>query len=793
MKTARLLVALVLAFSLGIIPLAAQTQSPGTDPLGLGTQEGSMSASDVQAPSPAPSAAGRGEAPPVRRSAECDPYLDPNCIGAMDPSRVPIGPSSVQPPSTPSLPQGAVANLGVKGLEHEELTEFQQFASDAVGTLLPIFGRSLFTAVPSTFAPVDGGVAVSSDYVIGPGDELYIQVSGQINFASRVPVDRSGQIYFPKVGTIPVAGVRYGELADYLKSNIGRVFRNFDLAVNLGRLRSIHVLVVGHARRPGSYTISSLSTLTNAIFASGGPSVRGSMRRIQVRRGERMVTELDLYDLLLGGDKTKDVFLQDGDVIFIPPVGPQVAIAGSVNVPAIYELKNAAALETQVAAAGGLTTVASTQKVTVERIEHRSVRVVREMALDSAGLKFQLQDGDIVRIYPIVPRFENAVTLRGNVAQPGRFPWHEGMKIRDLIPNKEFLLTRKFWQNQNQLGEGAAVTSTQKERVTSEALHSQIKRSAPEINWDYAVIQRVNAEDLTTRLIPFNLSRVVIENDVSENLPLLPGDIVTVFSQEDLTVPTAKTSKFIRLEGEFKSPGIYQSAPGETLRSLVDRAGGFTPQAYVFGAQLTRESARIEQQQSIDELVRNMDAELQQAVVAGSGSVDAATLQAQSQQRKALVDRFRQIRPIGRVVLEIKPSDSGTGALPELTLEDGDRLFVPYKPTTVSVVGSVHSPNSFIFRPGTKIDNYLKLAGKGTRNADLGNAFIIRVDGSVISKRTQSGFWSGGVESARALPGDVVVVPVKINRGAWIRALRDWSQLASQIALTAASLAVIAQ
>jgi protein involved in polysaccharide export with SLBB domain len=287
-----------------------------------------MSASDVQAPSPAPSAAGRGEAPPVRRSAECDPYLDPNCIGAMDPSRVPIGPSSVQPPSTPSLPQGAVANLGVKGLEHEELTEFQQFASDAVGTLLPIFGRSLFTAVPSTFAPVDGGVAVSSDYVIGPGDELYIQVSGQINFASRVPVDRSGQIYFPKVGTIPVAGVRYGELADYLKSNIGRVFRNFDLAVNLGRLRSIQVLVVGHARRPGSYTISSLSTLTNAIFASGGPSVRGSMRRIQVRRGERMVTELDLYDLLLGGDKTKDVFLQDGDVIFIPSVGPQVAIAG---------------------------------------------------------------------------------------------------------------------------------------------------------------------------------------------------------------------------------------------------------------------------------------------------------------------------------------------------------------------------------------------------------------------------------------------------------------------------------
>ena len=204
--------------------------------------------------------------------------------------------------------------------------------------MLPIFGADLFNTTPSTFAPVDN-IPVTPDYVIGPGDELRLQIWGQVNQRGSFVVDRTGSIALPEVGTIHVAGLQFSQLSDFLKSQLGRVYRNFDLNVNLGQLRSIQVFVVGQGRQPGSYTIGSLSTLLNALFASGGPLPQGSLRDIQVKRDARDNTHFDLYDLLLHGDKTKDVRLESGDVIFIPDVGPQVAVLGSVTTPGIYELR----------------------------------------------------------------------------------------------------------------------------------------------------------------------------------------------------------------------------------------------------------------------------------------------------------------------------------------------------------------------------------------------------------------------------------------------------------------------
>ncbi|MGD0799360.1 MAG: polysaccharide biosynthesis/export family protein [Acidobacteriaceae bacterium] len=307
------------------------------------------------------------------------------------------------------------------------LTEFQQIVAETTGRALPIYGAAMFTTPPSTFAPVDN-IPVTPDYVIGPGDELRLQVWGQITLRGNYVVDRTGAIALPEVGAIHVAGLQFSQLTDFLRAQLARVYRNFDLNVNLGQLRSIQVFVVGQALKPGSYTIGSLSTLLNALFASGGPTPQGSLRDIQVKRNGLTLTHFDLYDLLLHGDKSKDIRLEPGDVIFIPPAGPQVAVNGSVVTPAIYELNGETTFNQVVALAGGLTSVAADSRARVDRIFHHTERSVIDINLNSTD-NAPIQDGDIVNVRAIIDRFQNAVTLRGNVVNPGRYVWRPGMKI----------------------------------------------------------------------------------------------------------------------------------------------------------------------------------------------------------------------------------------------------------------------------------------------------------------------------------------------------------------------------
>src|SRR6202162_6213971 len=327
--------------------------------------------------------------------------------------------------------------------------------ADSVGRALPLFGQSLFRQAPSTFSPVDW-MQVPSDYIIGPGDELQIKVWGQVEANLRVIVDRSGQIYIPQVGQVSVAGLHYGNLYPHLKSEISKIFKNFNITANIGRLRSIQVVVVGNARFPGTYTISSLSTLVNAIFASGGPVPQGSLRHILVRRDGVTITDFDFYDLLIKGDKSKDVRLLPGDVLYIPHVGALVGMAGSVSSPAIYEAKENSTLDDLIEVAGGLSTVADTSKITIDSfVDHEALKTL-EFPYDRESRTLPLQDGDIVRVFSIVPRFEDTVTLRGEVSNPGRYPWKPGMRISDLIPDVQALLTRRYWGNRAAIVNGRA-------------------------------------------------------------------------------------------------------------------------------------------------------------------------------------------------------------------------------------------------------------------------------------------------------------------------------------------------
>jgi protein involved in polysaccharide export with SLBB domain len=275
--------------------------------------------------------------------------------------------------------------------------EFQEFVASSVGRKLPIYGHNLFDHVPITLAPVDR-IPVTDDYIVEPGDEILIKVWGQIDLKGKLVVDRGGEVFLPKVGTLSVAGLKYQQLPEYFRTAIGRVFRNFNLTVGLGQPRPIQVFVVGQSRRPGTYTVCSHCTIVNALLASGGPSSNGSMRRIQLKRNNSVVAEFDFYDLLLKGDKSKDARLLPGDVIYIPPTGPSIAIAGSVNMPAIYELQKGTTLGSAVEIAGGLTTTADGQNAVVERIESHNARWVEEFPLDGPGLERALNDGELVRI-----------------------------------------------------------------------------------------------------------------------------------------------------------------------------------------------------------------------------------------------------------------------------------------------------------------------------------------------------------------------------------------------------------
>jgi protein involved in polysaccharide export with SLBB domain len=792
-------------------------------------------------------------------------------------------------------------------LPPEQLTEFQKFVAATTGQLLPIYGSILFRDVPTTFAPSDLS-PVGADYVIGPDDELRVRIWGQVTFSGNLRVNRSGDIYLPEAGIVHVAGLNFAELDQHLRSAISRVYRNFDLSVDMGRIRSMQIYVTGQATRPGAYTVSSLSSLVDVLFASGGPSAQGSLRHIEVRREGKTVTTFDLYGLLISGDKSKDARMLPEDVIYIPPVGRQVAVTGSVRTPGIYEVLDGETIGSVLDAAGKVSAVAANTRLSVDRLGDHQSRQSVEFAFDATGLATPLADSDILHVYAVVPSYQNTVTIRGNVANPGRFSWHADMRLSDLIPDKDSLLSRDYWWKRSHLGlpspefepflsnfeanqlkrdrrcitttstvggyfpgqpqagipyaqdpsgttpattvqcqdadsansaKGMTSPSSQEELTESLASldrhdenveglarqrgaaaasngsiaselqqhDSSEERQAPridvrvpdaELNWDYAVIERLDKDTLKTSLIPFDLGKLVIGHDASQNLRIEPGDTVTIFSQADLRVPVERQTKYVHLEGEFVHAGIYSVAPGETLRDLVGRAGGFTQQAYLYGSEFDRESTRKLQQQRIDEYVRrvDLDAERGNLALTANPSTSAGTLASASAATAAeeqLVSRLKQIRATGRIVLNTSPQSAGINDVPAIPLENGDRFTVPARPSTINIVGAVYDQNSFLFQPGGSAGRYLLIAGGPDRNADFKRTFVIHADGSVVSRDSVKGPWGNTFKTLRLNPGDTIVVPDKSIRPTALRGLLDWTQIFSQLAIGAAAVEVLRQ
>lgn len=546
-------------------------------------------------------------------------------------------------------------------------SSFVDFAKRVSGVELPVFGQELFQSALSTFAPLDA-IQVNGDYLIGPDDEIQLRGWGMVDIDITSTVDRNGSIYLPSVGAIKVAGVKYRDLQGYLKKAIGRVFTNFDLTVSVAQTRSVQIYVVGHAMRPGTYTLSSMSTLLNALFSSGGPSGSGSMRAIQVKRGGELVTTFDLYEMLARGEKSKDIALQDGDVIYIPPVGPQVAIVGDVKRPAVFELKDKTSLADAIEWAGGFLSSAPQREVIVEKSVDNRYQTVAEHSEAS---------GDI----------------RGKLSA----------------------------------------------------------------------------------------------------LPLASADVVRIVAPGSVAVEAQKQREFVKVSGEVRNTGVFQIQKGETLRELLARLGGVTDNGYLFAMSVNRETVRLQQQAKLDEIAGRFEKEIQAAAtqrMAGTTDKDlASTSKAELERQQSLADRMRSVKASGRIVLELEDANAGIKNLPDLVLQDGDSIYVPRVPGTVDVLGSVYQQNTFIYKQGRSINDYLALAGGPTQSGDKSEMYVIRADGTVRS--VNGAGWLSRLGGQQVNPGDAVVLPEKIERSSWTQSLKEWTSILYQFGLGAAGLKVL--
>lgn len=791
------------------------------------------------------------------RSAESQ-SLSREYLDRLSQRRAPQEPNEPNEPNLPA-PEELVPR---KDVEEEpsriELLLAQKLPPDVCDVSLDLtqFGYATFRQPVTTFAPVTN-VPVGPNYVIGPGDSFTLTLWGRVDAQYTLRVDRTGQVVLPEVGALKVWGMKFAELESYLRNELSRKYTDFKMSVAMDRLRSIRVFVVGEASTPGSYTVSSLSTVINALFAAGGPSKNGSLRKIRVLRNGADPVQIDLYDFLLGGDKTRDLRLQDGDTIFIPLIGPVTGVAGNVKRPAIYEMAESMTLWNVLDLAGGVTFTGWLQRVQVERIENHRRRIVVDFDISRNGdvqgrqaANVTLQDGDVVKVFSVPARQEKVVHLAGHAVRPGTYEWKPGMRLRDILTSYDVLLDQP---NLN-YGEVERLVPPDLHQITipfnvgkllagDESENVELKQydTIRVFHWDQRITEAVNISGLVFdpnryRLVPDMRVRDLVDTagGLRKNAYLRTAEITRRhISQGGMTsetidvdlakalagdpehnlllrdydhlvirpIPELEFDRTAEILGEVRFPGTYPVRKGETLSSLIERAGGFTERAYLRGTVFTRESARDIQRRRLDQLVR----QIEESVLASSeqrisGALDAETVKSQQaalEAKQELLSKLRAAELTGRVVVRLMPLEEFRGSRYDVELEDGDTLTVPQMPGVVHVVGEVFNATSLLYEEGNTVGYYLGRVGGMTKEADKKQVSVIKADGSVVSMEQGSrgklvswdseykSWFFGGFMSMRMEPGDTIVVPRKLDRFLWIKTTKDITQIIFQIAVAA--------
>jgi polysaccharide export outer membrane protein len=612
------------------------------------------------------------------------------------------------------------------------------------GAPLRQYGYAVFSSYISTFAPVDD-VPVGPDYVVGPGDSLTISMWGPLESTVLRTVDRNGQILLPKVGDVRVWGLTFAQTDRFIREQLGRYFRGFQTSVTMGRLRTMRVQVIGEVCQPGSYTVNSLATLTQALYSAGGPTKLGSLRNVRLLRNSHVVGEIDLYDFLLRGDRTRDYRLESGDTIFVPTIGDVAAVTGEVKRPAIYEIRNDVRLADIVEAAGGATPTSYLKRVQIVRAQQNAERVTVDVDLSDYYLKGDMESnppihgGDLVLIHKNDSRIYNTVKVDGAVKYPGVYELKPMMRLSQLLP---------------------------------------ADRLMPEAYVDRVEIAR-RRPDYSVEVISVNLKKAWA-GDLDQD-PLLKAN-------DDVSVRTEmRATRTMTLSGQVARPGTYIIGEGERLSSLLDRAGGFTSRAYLKGSVFTRASLRKVEQEQLDAFVRVQEqrilAEASRSVAGGdkeSGVIDASLVQARRDFLRALASRVA----VGRMVIKLAPSEKLKATTEDIVLADGDSLDVPEPVDSVLVLGSVRNSTSVFYSPGTNVDEYVNRVGGYSKEADKKEIHIVRADGSAVA-----GF--SNIRTVEA--GDTIIVPrSEESKIRWLPTIRDGFSIFGSTLGTVASLATLA-
>ena len=895
-------------------------------------------------------------------------------------------------------------------------------------------------------------IPVPLSYVVGSGDQVNILLWGRLNAQYSLTVDRDGKITIPQIGPVYVAGMTYEQMSKHLIAKAEQtVGANIDITI--GSTRSIPIFVLGDVKKPGAYTIGAMATVTDALMIARGPSGIGSMRRVELRRKNKVVTQFDLYDLFLKGDKSRDVVLQAGDVVFVPVTGPQVGIAGNVKRPAIYELKDKFDLHHLIELAGGIIPSAYTQQMQVERIIKNEKQIVIDINDKTLSLvkDFVIQDADMVKVFSIVDMDENAVYLNGNVKRPGKYAFKAGMRIKDLVKTPDDLLAATYFEyalikresppsrgiilipfnlgklilqndtaynyeltpkdqififHQSLFEDQPFVTVGGEIRGTSMSIdqddanvHKQdstkavakantkidkedsdrnkatleeLKAIKEELNKDARFyiftskieeiedtiaagkrptpgamnylqieLEKVGRADITSRLkklgknmqvlrridltgnmkvkdailnaggltndaslengeiirqfaknefttIFFSVAKAMaddprdnlqlqdrdqiiihsiweknpknsvfvagdvtnpgtfqytdkmtvrdlifkagnvrdstylddaeitsvqivdgkmgqlahkninlrkaLENDPAHNLVLQPNDRLLVKRIADY-----QNVRLVTLSGQINFPGKYPFRKGEKLSDLIERAGGFTPYAYLRGAYFTRSRVMEIQQKSLEEMTDRMERDLFSAgseqLATALSPEEIAAKKVELEQKKRLIETLRQTKATGRMTIYVAEAKTLRNTEYDFELEDGDTLSIPEKNSVVNVLGSVMTQGSHLYSDRLGYQDYIDATGGYSRYADTDNVYILKVDGS--ARKVSKNFigWSSlrsrwemtayGGEIRQIEPGDSIVVPEKVEHIAWLRDIKDITQILMNIAVVA--------
>jgi protein involved in polysaccharide export with SLBB domain len=777
------------------------------------------------------------------------------------------------------------------------------------------FGLDVFENVPADTTELPMDLPAGPSYVVGPGDGLTINLWGSVASRMYRVVDREGRLSLPEVGPLMVSGETMGQVQERVQQALRTQFRDVSADVSLARLRTVRVYVVGEVKYPGAYDISSLSTPLNALIAAGGPSRDGSLRMVKHYRGKELVQNVDLYDLLLHGVRSDLQRLENGDTILVPPVGPEVTVEGTVRRPAIYELNGENTLAQVLQLAGGILPTAALRHIEVQRVVAHEKRTMLSLNIQNPKgsteinqqlQTFKVEDGDIIRIFPIAPYNSDAVYLEGHVLRPGRYSYHPGMRLGDLISSYSDLLPEPathyaeiirlnppdFAPSVESFDLAAALahpkTSPRLDPLDTvrifgrfdfhyaptvmvggdvrnpgtyrtsgvvrvrDAIYqagglapdaylnsAQLVRSLPDgrlkimsINLREAMdgdpLQNVLLESRDRILVQRNPLKadpasVYVEGQVERpgRFPLTanlrisdlvglagglkrgadrqmadlttyningPGPATTAHQQINLEAALRGTGGddpvmrdgdvltirevpgwsdlggSIAVRGEVEHPGTYGITPGERLSSVLERAGGFTKQAYPYGAILERKDVRKIQMGSYEDLiarVRQSQDELKTKITTITDPDQKIAMESSYQQWHTTLQTLLQNPPIGRVVIHISSEPRRWARSPEdVQVRPGDVLIIPTKPSYVMVQGQVYNPTAASFRPGRSANWYLSQAGGATNLANKKAIFVIRADGSVVGSQGFSLFRGNPLDTT-LYPGDTVVVPEK--------------------------------